>query len=139
MLTLQNIGNGFRFKWITLYWKFRQFYFQISSFNNKYITNAIIFSTVVKCHLLDSNYWLGLWCLTPLSTIFQLYRGGQCYWWRKLEYPEIQTNDWTSVSWRIKIKITTLGSLQQHSFFHPTIGEGLHSTRMWMSGWHHEE
>ena len=44
---------------------------------------------------LIKHFWLvrlGLWCLTPLSTIFQLCRGCQFYWWRKREYPEKTTN-----------------------------------------------
>jgi hypothetical protein len=49
----------------------------------------------LKCEKLTYNgrlVWFGLWCITPLSTIFQLYRSGQFYWWRKLEYPEKTTD-----------------------------------------------
>ena len=35
---------------------------------------------------------LGLWCLTLLSEIFQLYRGSQFYWRRTPEYPEKTTD-----------------------------------------------
>ena len=42
-----------------------------------------------KIPTLCSSVVVGLWCLTSLSTIF---RGGQCYWWRKPEYPKKTTD-----------------------------------------------
>ena len=35
---------------------------------------------------------VSIWCSTPLSTIVQLYRGDQFFWWTKPEYLEKTTD-----------------------------------------------
>ena len=53
----------------------------------RFLCKIIDGSKIYFCIFL--KWWgLGLWCLAPLSTVFQLYRGGQFYWWRKPGYTQ---------------------------------------------------
>jgi hypothetical protein len=96
--------------------------------NSWIICNSKIISGA-ELSIWSMTHLVGLECLMPLTTIFQLYSGGQLYWWRKPEYPE-KTTDLLQVTdnlyhillYQVHLARSGIQTLSDWNMFHRLIG-----------------
>jgi hypothetical protein len=92
----------------------------------------------------ENKVWFGLLRLIPLSTIFQLYRGGQFYWWSEPRYPE-KTTDLSQVTDNLyhimlyRLSGTRTNNVNDYRYW-LHIGSVVNPTTIWSRPWRpHEE
>jgi hypothetical protein len=69
---------------------------------NYFNAHPLTFSTIIMV--------LWLWCLTPLSTIFQLYRGSDYYWFK---LPQVTDKLYHTMLYRVHL---SMSGIRTHNF-----------------------